>query len=351
MPSFNKSIYGRQLTWVSPSGAPTYASGQLLFNHTGWKNAVQSRKRPPEPLYESMTPLVAQHTLRSSPASKKHTGYGTSFRYGFPGTPGEAPDPDWALKLRLRIQDLSANLSSAVAEVERTADGFISFARNLNKIRKLVTKRKPNVNFCEVSSTHLAVHFGIKPVVLDLYAATTALDAVIDDPPVIRVSAQAKATSRYKTSTLLSNPEWIEEGVWEVSKRAVVYVRPKLGLLGKLDLGNPAEWAWERVPFSFVVDWAIPIGDYLTACFALQNVDVVSKVSVTTKTSYNGTMSANNSYSAHKAHETGAVTYQQHSRAIYDSIPLPRLPSLDITDSLLAIQHATALLHQLRRCR
>jgi hypothetical protein len=36
-----------------------------------------------------------------------------------------------------------------------------------------------------------------------------------------------------------------------------------LATASEIGLTNPAEVAWELVPFSFVVDWAIPIGTFL----------------------------------------------------------------------------------------
>ena len=40
---------------------------------------------------------------------------------------------------------------------------------------------------------------------------------------------------------------------------------PILARLSSLGLVNPLEIAWERVPYSFVVDWLLPIGNWLSA--------------------------------------------------------------------------------------
>lgn len=49
-----------------------------------------------------------------------------------------------------------------------------------------------------------------------------------------------------------------------------------LHALTVLGLTNPLNIAWELVPFSFVVDWFLPIGDFLNASAAIQGVDFVS---------------------------------------------------------------------------
>lgn len=43
-----------------------------------------------------------------------------------------------------------------------------------------------------------------------------------------------------------------------------------------LSLTNPLEVAWELVPFSFVADWFLPIGDFLSNMTALQGIDFQS---------------------------------------------------------------------------
>jgi hypothetical protein len=49
---------------------------------------------------------------------------------------------------------------------------------------------------------------------------------------------------------------------------------PHLSELQQLGLTNPALVAWELVPFSFVFDWFIQVGDWLTGLTALQGVTV-----------------------------------------------------------------------------
>lgn len=41
-----------------------------------------------------------------------------------------------------------------------------------------------------------------------------------------------------------------------------------LGAISSWGLDNPAALAWEAMPYSFVIDWFIPVGDYLTMAMA-----------------------------------------------------------------------------------
>jgi len=60
----------------------------------------------------------------------------------------------------------------------------------------------------------------------------------------------------------------VKRGVWRFKPRAMD-IPAKFGLL------NPFEVIWELVPFSFVADWFVPIGNYLRAWDASLRVDHV----------------------------------------------------------------------------
>jgi hypothetical protein len=57
---------------------------------------------------------------------------------------------------------------------------------------------------------------------------------------------------------------------------------PLTNTLSSLGLTNPLNVAWELVPFSFVVDWFIPIGDFFNGLIPPQGISNVSG-SLTTK--------------------------------------------------------------------
>lgn len=59
------------------------------------------------------------------------------------------------------------------------------------------------------------------------------------------------------------NLYWTQcRGTWSLSMRAVIKEKDVVQLSGITD---PLSVAWELVPYSFVVDWFIPIGNYLSA--------------------------------------------------------------------------------------
>lgn len=62
------------------------------------------------------------------------------------------------------------------------------------------------------------------------------------------------------------------------------------GAISSWGLDNPAALAWEALPYSFVVDWFIPIGDYLNDSLNLSGPIKIDEMSVTevTETTLNG---------------------------------------------------------------
>jgi hypothetical protein len=179
-------------------------------------------------------------------------------------------------------------------------------------------------------------------LVQDLY---NVVEKFNNAKPVIRVHAKAKSLNTWD----YSNYGYQTIGVWTNTDYVTAYVTPKDHT--GIDLGNPIEWAWELIPFSFVVDWALPVGNYLTALFALQQVDVLA-VCVSHRRKFKGDYLVDLSYwpSNNGMGEPGSVEYTRHWREGPNGIPLPALPKFDLTDSLLALRHAVALLHQLRSC-
>jgi hypothetical protein len=65
--------------------------------------------------------------------------------------------------------------------------------------------------------------------------------------------------------------------VYKRTTRVKIYlevVNPNLHTIQQMGLTNPLVVAWELIPFSFVADWFIQVGDYLTALTALQGLTV-----------------------------------------------------------------------------
>lgn len=108
----------------------------------------------------------------------------------------------------------------------------------------------------------LQYHFGWEPLVKDIYASVEILQSEGPSGPVV-----GKATVNAPGNWGVLKSGWYHEcpvARYRYLLQARVRVsNPNLARASQLGLVNPVAVAWEVVPFSFLVDWFIPIGEFL----------------------------------------------------------------------------------------
>lgn len=115
----------------------------------------------------------------------------------------------------------------------------------------------------------LALTYGWRPLVQDVYnAAETLAETALDlDNQVMRVTASTRYRDQRTFRMLMGVSPLIFatcKEITEQSFKGVWKFKPtSLNSWGSFGLLNPASVAWELLPFSFVVDWFLPVGRYL----------------------------------------------------------------------------------------
>jgi hypothetical protein len=189
---------------------------------------------------------------------------------------------------------------------------------------------------CELANTTLLADFGISPLVSDLEDSFFALNNAFSKPIYKRFKVKAATTKS------VSDPLTTAEGQWDCTEWVTAYVELEPQPLGPFDFGNPLELAWELTPFSFVVDWGIGVGDYLSALDALKSVKS-SIGTVTRKAKYEGTaLHLTDFYSVPLRH--AKCIKETHRRYVFTDIPVPELPTYEPSDSWNALRDGVALL-------
>lgn len=129
----------------------------------------------------------------------------------------------------------------------------------LKKHRGMVRNRSK-----QASALWLEYWFGWSPLLNDIYTAIKLIDSPYPDQ---KVFASARATDPGEPEKV--NP-WggtyleIREHAYSFRMQADVSIsNPMLYRAAQFGIVNPAVILWERVPFSFLVDWLIPVGNYL----------------------------------------------------------------------------------------
>lgn len=115
----------------------------------------------------------------------------------------------------------------------------------------------------DVAGQWLELHFGWVPLVQDIGNAIDVLQA-----PCPSSLVRGRATVNDVGKQLLGQYQW--STIWtykvQVQIMAEVYItNPNLALANRMGFVNPATVAWELIPFSFLVDWFIPVGDFLNS--------------------------------------------------------------------------------------
>lgn len=193
------------------------------------------------------------------------------------------------------------------------------------------------------SSAWLEFTFGWAPLVQDV---ANVVEVFKQDFPGVPI--KAKVRSVYYASQPWDGGSWYAaqtSGVYYIGGEVVV-TNPNVLLAKSLGLTNPASIAWDAVPFSFVVDWFIPVGKFL------QSLD--NDFGIEIRNPYRGWATATSISSGHVAHQGGAICVARHlaGERVVGAMPRPRLldrarvPKLD---PWLAVTSISLLIQQWKK--
>lgn len=181
------------------------------------------------------------------------------------------------------VRPSEAQLGVALAEVGKSFDMIsfraFQFAQFLRRLRKgdvfgagaeLQLSEKSRLgrkgwrySMSDIGSVVLEYRFGWSSLVSDIGGA---LEVLQGQYPAFAAYGSGAGDVTYAPSSAGSNVSvvWTIR-VSERIKAQVQLVNPNLYLLNSLGLVNPAGVAWELVPYSFLVDYFIPIGSFLNS--------------------------------------------------------------------------------------
>jgi len=195
-------------------------------------------------------------------------------------------------KVLLDMKDTKVNLAQMYAERKQTGNLFETNVRricvavtnlrrgNMNAARralglnasprahrKYVKKHKKNPSVATANG-FLELQYGWRPLLSDIYGSAELIAEKYHGQPKTRVE---KRQTLYRTGKSSFSPEPLLTVVVNAERKySVKYVlyysaQSEIHTLSEVGITNPALLAWELLPWSFVVDWLLPVGNYLSS--------------------------------------------------------------------------------------
>jgi len=278
------------------------------------------------------------------------------------------------ISARGNLKGGSVNYAVAFAERNQTAklvgDTAIRLVKSLRQLRRghvrdamrtlgIASKRQePRGN--SVPQKWLELQYGWKPLLSDVYGACDDLSKRRKDDWSVTAKGRAKSVANLVYSKPLRSSEHYFDGcnvVTEVKRSVFARIDAQptnevLISLSSVGITNPGLIAWELVPFSFVVDWFLPIGDWLNSLDATLGFQIVGySNSYLVKAKWDDVFDGSTSVGIERleCHYRGSKRLVYLDRQVSTSLPLPAFPSLKDPRSLGHMANALALLAQVFR--
>lgn len=219
----------------------------------------------------------------------------------------------------------------------------------VNGARKKSSRLSPSKAF---ANEWLALQYGWKPLLSDVYKSAEGL-AALSETRRVKISAGRERQWAYKwPAPLFWNAVPATRTEYGRYSRKYTYIfsttNEVLKDLSAWGVTNPASIAWELLPWSFVIDWFIPIGEYIDSwdatlglSFEKGCVTTFKKFRVNMKS--NGVVQGSTTYECHGSGFSEVVTCE---RSVLNGFVHPSLPDLSPYITFNRGVSAVALLRQ-----
>lgn len=271
-------------------------------------------------------------------------------------------------KARLKLKDETINLAVAYGEraqtarmiqtnLGRVAKGFKALRkwdfRGVQRALKGVGSRPPSWRK-NVRNSWLELQYGWKPLLSDIHGAVEALDKADRGDAMVTIKASAKSKRK---AFYTSPPDYscltmmVITGNVEYGSYVRIDACPSNGALAtaaSLGFTNPASVAWELTRLSFVVDWAYPLGDWISQFDATAGWEIKGySRSNFTKIRLRGKGKSQKRSGNTEIADFSAVHHETRLvRTAGGSVPFAMLPSIKDPVSVKRVADALALLGQ-----
>lgn len=203
-----------------------------------------------------------------------------------------APEEVWItdaafISALTKLKDQKVNLGVALAEARQTANFVGStasrIARGANYLANGDWRRAASTlgaSWRKAPNTWLELQYAAKPFMSDVHGAMSELARA--DPGNFAVTVKGtmndniEKTVTYNDGTIYGSSCDIRTLHGAFCRLDFLPNNAFLAAIARSGLSNPAEVIWEKIPYSFVVDWFYTVGDSLSALDATEGFQFLS---------------------------------------------------------------------------
>lgn len=194
---------------------------------------------------------------------------------------------------RVKLAAMHVNLGATLAEAKRTASGVATRVKSL--VKALIALKRGNFSYAyysifgrrrgvqrskTASELWLEWQYGWKPLIDDIYGGIEQVNQGFREKNLLfsverTLSQPLDPRSVFLATVPMSRVETTGQATETV--KVVLWGAVTSGIHAPSALGliNPASIAWELVPWSFVLDWLVPVGTWLESLSASVGISYV----------------------------------------------------------------------------
>lgn len=254
----NSGYYRKVVNCNWTEGGYSYTSGQYTYEVSGYRYAHSSIG-----------------TALSGPLSAGEQFWFTDAR--------AQAQVESLLKLAEGKTNYGTFLAEAVTSANMVADRLGTLADLLLAVKHgrlgALKRAFGDIDSKTVANGLLEWQYGWKPLCQDLYNITESLKPRLKPPLMLEGSKTVTSHHVDRSDRRGAVDVWKERTQTTTGRNTChLYARVSDAVLNKaqsIGLVNPLSLAWEVVPYSFVVDWAMPVGNVLSALTATAGLTFV----------------------------------------------------------------------------
>lgn len=272
------------------------------------------------------------------------------------------------IKARVKMKGGSVNLGVAFAERNRTAglvaDTASNIAKSLRALRRGevrgamrhlgISGRKREPRGANVPQKWLELQYGWKPLLSDIYGSCDALARRNKEDWRVTAKGRSRMTKSWSRSIVPTPTSGFDAStcVCTVQYGAMTRIdalpsNELLISLSSLGVTNPLLVGWELVPFSFVFDWFLPVGEFLDSLDAMLGYgSAYTSTSFWREAKWVDTGVSKNHANGWRTENSfvGTKEVRKLDRTASSGVPLPSFPRIKDPRSLTHMANGLSLL-------